>query len=237
MNHHVKFCLAVAMTVASAFVSAQVTYDNNDPLFSTPPGFLGWNQPGADLDIRTNNDTRMKILDNIGDLTINNQLVNLSGNVAIGQDVTSGYLPLSPIHIFGSAPPLNAGYRNWMQYGTAYSTDGFDMYVGPAKIGEGDLNSIISWTRSVTSSPGVPGVLRFVATDGDGSGNGKFSQDGLEVARMTDEGRMGVGTGFSNTLQPIRTLHTYHPSMPQFRISSSLNPDPLLGIHADFQPG
>lgn len=100
------------MAIASTFVSAQVTYDNNDPLFSTPPGFLGRNQVGADLDIRTNNDTRMKILQNAGPVTINSQLVDLSGHVAFGQDVTSGYLPLSPIHIFGSAPPLNAGYRN-----------------------------------------------------------------------------------------------------------------------------
>ena len=209
MNHNFKFCLAVAMTFASAFVSAQVTYDNNNPTFANPPGFLGWNQPGADLDIRTNNQTRMKILQSTGQLTINGQLVDLSGHVAIGQDVTSGYLPLSPVHIFGSAPPLNAGYRNWMQYGTAYSVDGFDMYVGPAKIGEGDLNSVISWTRSVTSSPGVPGVLRFISTDGDGSGDDQFAQDGLEVARMTDKGRMGVGTDFSDDLPSrCRRMHT-----------------------------
>ena len=224
--------LVVVLCFAQLHIHAQLWETNGNNLGA--PGILGSNN-NFDVLFRTNGNDRMKILNETGFLNINNQPVDPSGNMAIGSLIPPAFVPISRLHVLSSSSSVsNNGYREWMQWGASFSVDHLEMYLGPGKVGAGALQPVIAWTPGA-ALPGVPGVLRFVATDGDGSGNGKFSQDGLEVARMTDEGRMGVGTGFSNTLQPIRTLHTYHPSMPQFRISSSLNPDPLLGVHADFQ--
>jgi hypothetical protein len=108
-------------------LAAQTTVPINTP---TGGAYLGWN--GAqDLDLRTNNVTRMRLRRATGSLTVNNQLVDLSGNLAIGLNLSPSLLPLSRLHIVtNTSVPLVDGYRSWMAYGVAFSVDGLDMYVG-----------------------------------------------------------------------------------------------------------
>lgn len=52
--------------------------------------------------------------------------------------------------------------------------------------------------------------------------------EGLETMRITPWGHVGIGSGFSNALQPVRRLDVFdsNSETPQFRISHDLNNNP-----------
>ncbi len=124
-----------------------------------------------------------------------------------------------------------------MRYGITFTHNSDLMYVGPRRI-EGSSETtdmVIAWSDNPFGPGAGPDNLTFIFTSGNGTGTGATAAGGLEVARMTAEAHTGIGNGFNNNLQPRRTLHTYHPSNPQFRIAQSLSTNINAGNKADFQ--
>ncbi len=98
------------------------------------PGQFFGSTNNQDLNFHTSNAIRMRMRRTTGSQLVNNQSVDLSGNLAIGQNLSPSLLPLARLHIIGGGSvPLVDGYRSWMAYGVAFSVDGLDMYVGPGK--------------------------------------------------------------------------------------------------------
>ncbi len=124
-------CLSIMLSILSSkMIHAQSTSANNIPGIGKYLGYDG----AQDIDFRTSNAIRMRMRRTTGSQLVNNQLFDLSGNLAIGQNLSPSLLPLSRLHIIGGGSvPLVDGYRSWMAYGAAFSVDGLDMYVGPGK--------------------------------------------------------------------------------------------------------
>jgi hypothetical protein len=104
-------CLIAFTLLLNDSLLAQSTTANN---LTGANKFIGYN--GAqDVDLRTNNVTRMRLRRATGSLTVNNQLVDLSGNLAIGLNLSPSLLPLSRLHIVtNTSVPLVDGYRSWI---------------------------------------------------------------------------------------------------------------------------
>lgn len=98
---------------------AQTTAPDNNPGTGR---YLGFNA-GQNLEFRTNNTTRMQMMQN-GNSTINGFGVNRSGFLGLSQDpnfFTGGVAtPFSLLHLNGDnagANPQQTGYRDWMRHG------------------------------------------------------------------------------------------------------------------------
>lgn len=148
-----------------------------------------------------------------------------------------------------------AGNRPWMDVGT-YMTYGSDnMYVGLKDTVENPIYSIsnikdavINWGDDIDSHPDKDAeVLRFIFTGYQFNGSNTNPYDynsfqGLEVARMTPHGTMGIGVGFNRQIIPKARLdifddgagHGSYISKPQLRLSNKLNNASNLGIYTDF---
>ncbi len=119
------------------------------------------------------------------------------------------------------------------------------MYVGPRANTQDVTDAVIAWADNDQPGQGLgPDVLRFLFTS---SGNGTTAisnnvlsdndWDGVEIARMMGDARMGVGHRWSNTILPKRALDVVrrNDDLPQFRITRTPNVIDTLGIHGDFQ--
>jgi len=133
--------LLLAFVLISSLLFGQSTGDNN-------PGtgkFLGFN--GAqDLDLRTNNLTHMRMMQN-GNSTINGTLIDRSGFVALSQNPAVFGLPgasaFSLLHLNGDngvgGLPQQLGYRSWMRHGIVFTHNADLMYIGPKQTGNLDV--------------------------------------------------------------------------------------------------
>ncbi len=130
----------------------------------------------------------------------------------------------------GFNPPIGGGgSRDWMDVGTYYSFQTDNMYVG-LKNEEPSINdAVINWGNN-PEPPLGPDNLRFIFTAPLLSGHPGDVPDGLEVARMTSDGRMGIGPTFTNANPPLRRLDVFDDTNPQFRLTQTLN-----SIFTDFR--
>ena len=136
--------------------------------------------------------------------------------------------------------------RPWMNVGTTYGAGSDIMYTGIIQSpGDSDnalvIDAVVAWgcNDDIFAPWNGPDNLRFLflAPTNQTASPGS-APEGLETMRITPWGNVGIGADFSNDLQPHRrAVVDQRGDDPQFRISYSLDPDPLLGIHADFQPG
>ncbi len=233
MKNHIFLVVALILLIGvESKISAQVTIESNVPAANA---YLGWNAGGANgnLDFRTNNVRRMRIM--LGQtLNINGGTISIGGNAAFG-NIGATTNALAKIHIYSIGGASNTtGYREWMNAGQLFSIDRADMFVGAVKLpSNGEHCAIINFTRGDDQPSGT---LRFITTDGDGSGQGRFSQDGLEVARMTDVGFTGIGVCWETASKPLRTLDVLgKDDFPQFRITKTQASQQGNGVFADFQ--
>jgi hypothetical protein len=174
-------------------------------------------------------------------------------------------LPRSLLHLGMDAPTNGGGWREWMDIG-AYISGGNpgwcdNMYVGlkffdinfndpppDDKAWSDRSDAVIAWgdnDATPTSPPLGPDNLRFIfTTPFTGAPTGSGSYEGLEVARITPWGNMGIGADFTNAFTPKRRLDIHDPGEaasptsignPQLRLSQELNTNLLQGIYTDFQ--
>jgi hypothetical protein len=177
-----------------------------------------------------------------GNSLINGYTINRSGFLGLSTTPSffANYSPYSILHLNGVNPngiPEFNGYRSWMQYGITSTHNQDLMFIGQRRIANDVTNATIAWADNSIDSPNGPDNLTFVHTAGNGQGlSGSTSDGGLEVARMTTVGHTGIGTLWSNSLQPVRTLDVVrNDSLPQFRITHLQNSNPNLGRNTDFQ--
>ena len=126
MKNSIQFItmlLAIALTVYNGSLFSQSTSPNNTPAFGK---FLGYNASGIDLDFKTNNINRMRLMQT-GTNTIDNYTVNTSGNLVLSSDpifLNTGYRPFSLLHLNGqgnSGGPQPWGFRPWMRDGITFT--------------------------------------------------------------------------------------------------------------------
>jgi hypothetical protein len=180
-----------------------------------PGRFLGFTNNGANpLLFLTNNTQRMQINGNQNTLT----------TVAAGSQNTSGFIginvqnPLSRLHLGGPTLSLYGGYRPWMREGFTIQNADDQMWFGLKRWGASpdQQNAVINWGDDAAGAAGpdhlvfnfsgssfsnpyqIPGINPSAAT-----------LDGLEVMRITDVGRVGIGPRFNNTFIPQSTLHQH----------------------------
>jgi hypothetical protein len=245
-----KFIFLFLLFTESTCLLGQVTIDNNNPF---PGSFLGWN--GAqDLDFRTNNINRMRLMET-GTATIDGYNIDYDGH--LGLSLTPSFfgtglvsdVPFSLLHLNGfnnnANGPQQLGYRDWMRPGIIFTHNSDMMYVGP-KVGPGGTDvtdAVIGWADN-ESSPG-PDVLRFLFT---GAGGGtqvvntsnplsRTDYDGVEIARMHGDGVMGVGARWTKTRRPKRTLDVVRrqDSLPQLRLTFQEAIGQFAGTYSEFQ--
>lgn len=128
--------------------------------------------------------------------------------VGIGNAVN----PLTFLHIGDQLGLVGTGWRNWMDVGTLYVSDGpgapDNMYVGLRRIANDQHDAIISWSDNSTLTPAVTDRLRFVFTSVPNLGVSS-GFDGLELCRMVSDGnnpRIGFGDMFTPGLDPQNTV-------------------------------
>ncbi|MFT7078909.1 MAG: hypothetical protein ACJAZC_000437 [Cryomorphaceae bacterium] len=235
MKHFIKHVALILCLLSLNQVSGQSTSGNNNPGFGN---FLGYN--GAqDLDFRTNNIDRMRLMET-GNTTIDGYTVPAGGH--LGLSLTPSFfgttgtsrVPYSLLHLNGfqnnAGGPQAAGYRDWMRPGIVFTHNADLMYIGP-KVGPGGqdiTDAVISWSDNDQSGSVGPDVLRFLFT-APGGGTTSISSDpfsdqdydGVEIARMTGDGSMGIGTRWTNTIRPKRTLDIVRRKnkIPQLRLT------------------
>lgn len=213
--------------------------------------------PTFPIDIRE----RLRIYDGLGGNNNGSFTTPRVTKISISHDGKGNqYLPKAQAMLnMGSTYPYpatqQAGNRPWMDVGT-YMTYGSDnMYVGLKDTVENPIytisnikDAVINWGDDIDSHPDKDAeVLRFIFTGYQFNGSNTNPYDynsfqGLEVARMTPHGTMGIGVGFNRQIIPKARLdifddgtgHGSYVSKPQLRLSNKLNNASNLGIYTDF---
>jgi uncharacterized coiled-coil protein SlyX len=213
-------------------------------------GVLG-NSANFDILFRTDNVNRMRLMET-GTYNVDGYNIDNSGFLYLGltPSALTNREAQSVLHIDGTGNnqglPQTLGFRDWMRPGISFTHNSDRMYVGP-KAGEAqdETEAVINWSDNEDSFPGLgPDVLRFLFT-GQGGGSTLISgdplddqdYDGVEVARMTGDAKMGVGPRWTNDILPKRALDVVHRNKdPQFRLTYEGDDNDIQGgSHADFQ--
>lgn len=163
--------------------------------------------------------------------------------------------PLAMLNL-GEGILINSlGNRSWMEVGTHMVKASDQMYVGiknESTLTHPDRGTaVINWGDNPTPGFG-PDMLKFIFTGGyiPGSSVARNTQDGLEIARMTAYGNVGIGPGWDNaTILPKRRLDLFdnaasggagtpypdHVPGPQLRLTNTSSTTLTGGIYADFE--
>ncbi|HKR04470.1 MAG TPA: tail fiber domain-containing protein [Bacteroidia bacterium] len=145
----------------------------------------------------------------------------------------------------------SGGRRSWMDVGTYYNWDTDNMYTGLLDSGATNRkDAVINWGDDVQLAHDVGyESLRFIFTTccGNGSSADVYNtgrQLGLEVARMTALGTMGIGPNWNTSLSPQGRLDIFddganhggfYNTLPQLRLTQTQNANAALGNHTDFR--
>lgn len=218
-------------------------------------GILG-NNFNFDILFQTDGINRMQLMET-GNTTIDGYTVPYDGH--LGLSITpsffgttgAGRAPFSLLHLNGEGNsvfgPQDLGYRDWMRPGITFTHNADLMYIGPRRNEDSSsdvTDAVIAWSDNDQPGGGVgPDVLRFLFTS---SGNGTTAissnvlsdndYDGVEIARMTGDAKMGVGPRWTNSVLPKRALDVIHrDDGPQFRLTYNGGSEETDGSHADFQ--
>ncbi len=224
-------------------VMAQITYESNDPNFNpTPLGYVGWNDnTNTDLNFRQNNIRRLRMTSVNWPGYNSAPATNNANRMFFGINGNNMNTPFSMLHLGYN---INANlYRPWMNVGTTYGAGADIMYTGimqsPGNSGNGNIiDAVVAWgdNDNFFAPANSPDNLRFIFLAPTGSNSPGSAMEGLETMRITPRGNVGIGDSFSNTIQPNRrTVIHEQTNSPQFRIAWSLNQNPVMGDHADFQ--
>lgn len=225
-----SLCIILSTFLSLIFVPTRAQWlETGNPSTNEVPNFIGTtNNQG--LSFRTNSTLRMRLMKSqnytINGITGQNTagFLGLSTNTAFWTNVANPQSAFSLLHLNTDAIPQQIGYRSWMNPGITFTHNGDLMYVGPLKNNATDLtDAAIVWSDN--SSPDIgPDNLRFIFSTGNGLGAAQTSDgpQGLETARITPWGYMGIGKRWSNTMQPQRRLDVDEdvpPTSAQFRVT------------------
>lgn len=251
MKNSIQFIavlLAIILTAYNGSLFGQSSSPNNTPAAGK---FLGYDAGGIDLDFKTNNINRMRLMQT-STTTINGYTINNSGFLGLSIDPNwfGQKEPYSLLHLnggdnIGSGPiSQEFGYRDWMKAGITFTHNGDLMYVGPKRNQQDITDAVISWADNAFAGEVGPDVLRFLFTDRSNGSTAISSNplnaqdyDGVEVARMTGDAKMGVGPMWTNEFLPHRALDVIRRNdiLPQFRITYQRDRNVNFGINSDFQ--
>ncbi len=138
---------------------------------------------------------------------------NLSNMTKVSISYGNTFNPISaPLAMLNLGEGINIaslGNRTWMEVGTHMVRQSDQMYVGIKDEGSDLGCAVINWGDNPTNAAFGPDMLKFIFTGtySGASSVAKNTYDGLEVARMTASGNMGIGTGWNNsTILPKRRL-------------------------------
>lgn len=155
----------------------------------------------------------------------------------IGDDIVNNGRPCTaPIH-------ANEGWRDWMTFGTFYTENSDNMYVGMKDEGPDRKDAIIDWGDDATGNNctnGGPDHLRFIFTEDCGNVEDfPAGENGLEVARVTPQGYWGIGTTYYNTscgsvVDPTVRLEVVDGSATQLRLSNTIHSTTQAGVLTNF---
>ena len=195
--------------------------------------YLGWVDNTVDLDFKTNNILRMKLngaygpglmaaygIDSYNTWGNTNTTVNPTGYLLLGPDAPFQTQPTQTIyghrgaysllHLNGTAPIQQNGYRPWMKTGITF-TDNADLsYFGLRQIGNSIdyTETVLNWSDNDGTSIQDDVAFRFTGgstsstTVDQGNVRSTTDLDGLHVARFTGNGRFGLGNTFGHTVAP-----------------------------------
>lgn len=237
-----KWCCAAAfgyMTVVSA--QTWNTIGNNIAGTDYLGGTAASTQPlrlthmGAfPIEFRTNATLRMRMNHNLSQ-NINgtgflsrNGFLGLSGNSTFFAGTAANPGPFSRLHLDDNANPLLGTYRLWMKNGVYMSGNNDMMYVGQLyRAGFDESDAVVAWGDN-TFAPAGPDHLRFLFM-------GNAANEGLEVTRITGEGKFGIGDFNTPNVEPSERLHLYDgrlriqqlPSDPQM---AAQNPTQVMVV-------
>jgi hypothetical protein len=122
-----------------------------------------------------------------------------------------------------------------MNIGVSYTANQDFLYTGLIERPETGGNNlqtdaVVAW--GCQDQPNNVDNLRFLFLEGTFDP----TDQGLETMRITPQGNVGIGSSYTNAIQPPRRLSVHRTGLfPQFRISHSIAVDPNFGRHADFQ--
>ncbi len=225
-------------------------FNNNNNIFGTL-----WNSP-----IHTVTDgTQRTILNGSKPAQIiNTFVVNTSGFMGIGRfggnssiDNANGG-PWTMLHLEGpnnSGPAsVGGGFRPWMSTGITIKEHSDALYVGMWAQPSQGLNrsdAVINWSDD-DAAPFGPDQLRVVMT-GVANSPGLRGANGMDVARFSPNGNIGVGNFavLGTNPSPVRRLEILdadpnsasaaNANAPQLRISYTYNATPTAGVFTEFQ--
>lgn len=236
------FCVAlfcIFFANHSSFTQNWGVGGNTNQQLGQPPNPIIGTTGNNPLRFITNNTLRMQIFPNGG--------LGIHSNISASEIITT---PTALLHIGVNAPTNTSGgkggQRDWMKVGTFYCEDTDNMYVGLKSEGSDRKDAVIVWSDNGVGTRG-PDNLRFIFTGNTGTNpfpGPAGTDNGLEVARMTVNGNMGVGSFFTNTLPPQRRLDIMDDGTnasgvatprPQFRLTYTQNSNVTNGIYTDFQ--
>lgn len=155
-----QFGIAIVLMTFANHVSGQSSTADNIPGIGK---FLGYNA-GQNLDFRTNNITRMRLMET-GVNTLEGYTYNHDGFLMLSMDPNGfNYKPFSLLHLNGlgnhSWGPQTFGYRDWMKAGIIFTHNRDFMYVGPMSNGLDKTDAVIAWADNKESGDIGPDVLR-----------------------------------------------------------------------------
>lgn len=252
MKFSIKIYVILLFFVFDAKIGYSQPWETTGNLVGTGD-YLGSSNNFA-VDFRTDDITRMRIMETSPTYFVDGYPIDNSGFVGLTIDPTfhgttgAGAKPYSLLHLNGqwNAPwgPQEGGYRPWMVPGIVFTHNQDIMYVGPKRNGTDMTDAVVAWGDNSQPGGNGPDVLRFLFLfEGNGTANSSNPMlstdgDGVECARFSGDSRMGVGPMWENDRMPKRALDVVrrNDELPQFRITHSTSTSSFeLGTHTDFQ--
>lgn len=198
---------------------------------------------------------RMRIANGFGGDGVGNYGTIANGTkiaISRGAAATTMFFPVANFNIGSdvSGSPSD-GRRDWMEVGTYYAYETDHMYTGILDMGSDEKDAVINFGADPDVNTGGVQNLRFIFTEGPEQPlnfdpyDGRSTQ-GVEIARMTAGGNMGIGAVFSSSQQPVRRLEIVdnginqynHKAGPQLRLTNTLatlGSPTSTGIWTDFE--
>lgn len=151
-----QFIILTILLVSSLVMVGQSTSSNNAPANGK---FIGYNAGGIDLDFKTNNINRMRLMQT-STTTVDGYFINNSGFLALSIDPNwfGKKEPYSLPHLNGGdnsgSGPISQefGYRDWMKPGITFTHNGDLMYVGPKRNKQDKTDAVIAWADNASGS-------------------------------------------------------------------------------------
>ncbi len=194
------FALIASAVFSQSSINGLGNVGHNVPLTGTTnTHYLGWNDSDIPLQFRTNNIVRMELTKS-STLLFPGFQTPYSRNGFLGISATTNFFNMGAFSLLhlngdnGTSLPQQNGFRPWMKYGLTFTTNRDLMFVGMrARGGYDDSEAVISWSDNQNFPSPDNLVFKFTAGLSDTPQNPQNTNGGLEVARFSPNGNVGIG--------------------------------------------